>query len=30
MDGRSLTGITFVAGPEPGPFAFQIDEIALR
>ena len=29
-DGSSITAITIAAGPEPGPFAFQIDEVRLR
>jgi hypothetical protein len=30
MDGSDLTGIFFGAGPEPGSFAFQIDEVRLN
>jgi len=29
-DGSSITAITIAAGPEPGPFAFHIDDVRLR
>jgi len=30
IDGRDVMAIIFAGGPEPGPFAFQVDEVALR
>jgi imidazolonepropionase-like amidohydrolase len=30
LDGRDLTGIVWTAGPRPGKFSFQLDEIELR
>ena len=30
IDGRDVMAIIFAGGPEPGSFAFQVDEIALR
>lgn len=30
MDGHDLTGVSFVFGPQPGPFSFQIDDVRFR
>ncbi len=29
-DGSNITAVSIAAGPEPGPFAFQIDEVRLK
>ncbi len=29
-DGHDITGISFTAGPQPGAFSFQIDDIGLK
>jgi hypothetical protein len=29
-DGKDVMGILFAGGPQPGAFAFQVDEVALR
>ena len=30
IDGHDLMGIAWVGGPQPGPFAFRIDDVRLR
>jgi hypothetical protein len=30
LDGTDLTGVAFVAGPDGGPFKFEIDEVGFR
>lgn len=30
MNGHDLTGVRFAGGPEPGSFAFRIDEVRFR
>lgn len=30
IDGHDIMGIAFTAGPQPGPFSFRIDEVALK
>jgi len=30
IDGHDLMALMFVGGPQPGPFAFQIDDVRFR
>jgi len=30
IDGSDVMAIIFAGGPQPGPFALQVDEVALR